>query len=642
MRRFPASGPTAGYAPHVLRVSTATRLRSALGVIVPLVVAALLVPWLLVDAADRARLRTDAELRADVAAAVSQVGAALRDQVSQAGLTSGISGTTVAARAVESSTVSLASAIEARDSGAPALDDGSVPASIVVPVYGQGPPPRTTAARRQGITAYRVVPVSVRQVLAPLVPDHGGLVVHGPTRVVAAEPGARPGGSRSFSVPLDLAGTPGWTLQGWQPTAGVPAATWLLLLALLALLGGVSAVLVVYQRHADEARAKRDQLARHNDLVSGLAPVVQASLDLAEVVPASSAHLAQGLNLSGLSLSAPGPGGERPLFSWGEPPDVSVLPRATRPEGLGAGETFALSLARGGRVMGVLRVTARTPLTSTDLAALATASELVGSTLANADAFAQQQSLLDRMQSLDELKTVFLATASHELRTPVAAIVGFSTLVLQQWGQGDPEHTKAYLERVLSNARALEALTEQLLDFSRLERGVRPQAGELLDLGQTTSTVLAGHPELVTGHDLRLDLAKGCLMRGSGPAVERIITNLVGNAAKYSPAGTVITVSVHADAGQVALVVDDEGPGVPVAERARIFTRFYRGRDDTTATTRGAGVGLAIVAEFAASMSGTASVQQAPSGGARFSVSFPAAGLPAQTDGEGAPHVRLA
>ena len=629
------------YGATVRPISTTSKVRSALRTVVPLVVALLLGSWLLLQANDRAREQSGAALRAGVATAVTQVSADLRSQVSRAAA-AGTSGTKVPVAAVATSGLSLSSVIEARDSGLPTLDDGATPPSVVVAVYGAGPPPPTTAQRRAAVTAYRSVPLALQTALTAAAPDGGGLVVRGPSRVVHAAPGAAPSGARVFAVPLDLGGPIGWTLEGWLPTEGIPATTWLLALGLLAVFAGFSVVLAVDERHAAQSRARQDQLERDNTLVSGLAPVVQASLDLGEVIPAAASHLAQGLDLAGLSLSAPGPAGERQLFAWGDNPDVSVPPVASLPPLLAQGETFALSLARGGRVLGVLRVLAGTPLTATDLRALATASELLGSTLANAEAFAQQQNVVERMQSVDELKTVFLATASHELRTPVAAIVGFSTLVLQQWGEGDPTQTKAFLERVLANARSLETLTEQLLDFSRLERGIKPAAGELLDLAGTTRRVLTEQPELTAQHRLRLDVAEDCLVHGSEPAVARIVTNLVGNAAKYSPADTTITVTVSLDDDQVSLTVDDEGPGVAAADRDRIFTRFYRGRGDAVTSTRGTGVGLAIVAEFAASMSGSATVDQAPSGGARFRVSFPAVGLLSHAHIEGDAHVRLA
>jgi signal transduction histidine kinase len=326
---------------------------------------------------------------------------------------------------------------------------------------------------------------------------------------------------------------------------------------------------------------------------------------------------------------------ERPVFSWGRAPDDSVQPSSPTGGPLEPGQTFAVSLTRGGRVLGVLRVVAGDELTVHDLLALTTASELLGSSLANAETFARQQALMERMRSVDELKTVFLATASHELRTPVTAIVGFSSLMLSGWDEMDKEKGRAFLERVVANARSLESLIEQLLDFSRLERGMQPAGDELLDVGATTLRILNDQPELYASHELRTRVAEGCMVRGSSAALERIVSNLVGNAAKYSPSGSEITVSVRRDGDDVLLLVDDQGAGVPEADRERVFSRFYRGQGDAVTKTRGAGIGLAIVAEFAASMAGTASVTASPSGGARFCITLPAAVAVGAADPEG-------
>jgi two-component system sensor histidine kinase TctE len=115
-----------------------------------------------------------------------------------------------------------------------------------------------------------------------------------------------------------------------------------------------------------------------------------------------------------------------------------------------------------------------------------------------------------------------------------------------------------------------------------------------------------------------------------------VVTNLVGNAAKYSPEETRITVIVRERKGRAEVCVDDEGPGVPAAEREQVFSRFFRGRGDAVVNTRGAGLGLAIVSEFAASMGGQVKVSAADSGGARFTVSYP---LAEQKVSEGESHV---
>lgn len=602
------------------------RLRMALPALALLAIGVLLVAVLLSHARAKARSDTDVAVRTDVAQSVTQVSAAIRAQLDLAAKAASAS-TTIPASDIPSSGPARDSVIRARDSGAPALDDTADPASIVVPVYRTAQPPRTTQERRDAITAYRVVPLALGPLLADLAPAGGGLVVRGPSRAVAVQPGPATAGSRSFAVPLDLGGASGWTLQGWLQTEGTPAGTWLALLALFALFVALAVAAGLIQRSVVASRARQRRLERDAAFVNGLAPVVQSSLDLGEVIPVVSSHLAQGLNLAGLSLSTQGETGERPLFSWGAIPDEGVkpVPLATQ---LASGQTHAVGLARGGRLLGVLRVVAGAPLDEVDLRALELASEFLGSTLANAEAFARQQAAVERMRSVDELKNAFLATASHELRTPVTAIKGFSALILEQWDDGDSEMIRTFLERVLANARSLDSVTENLLDFARLERGVKPSVEQLLDLGATTGDVLGEHPELAAEHRLALNLETGCVVRGSTPAVARIVTNLVGNAAKYSPADTTITVTVRSNGDRVELVVDDEGPGVAESDRDRVFSLFYRGHGDGVARTSGTGVGLAIVAEFAASMSGSAAVGTAPTGGARFSVSFPAVELP--------------
>lgn len=604
---------------------TSPRLAGAVALAVAL---AVLVGTLLVaDQRERARLRADATVRAAVASAVASVGTDIHAQITDA--TDGgpyPGGDLRPASRVERLPGLLPLAMRARDAGVPVLADLAQPPSVVVPVYAGNVEPRTTEQRRNALIGYRLVPLSLGSVLAPLAPANGGLSVRGPTRTVATTAGEAPPSAPSFATTLELPEAPGWVVSAWVPAPGTPAVAWVWLLGLFGLLGGLGALGVAERRRWSATEARRRRLDRQRCLVSELAPLVQASLDLGEVAPAISSHLAHSLSLAGVSVSIPSESGERPLFSWGTPPDATAPRPRELPERLERGATFAVSLTRGGRTLGLLRVVAGEPLVRTDLEALATATELLGSTLAHAETFARQQQLVERLRSIDELKTVFLATASHELRTPVTAIAGFSALLLEGWDGMEPAQGRLLLERVAANACELQALTEQLLDFSRLERGVQPMTEELLDLGATVREILASRSELVAEHPLVFDLAESCMIHGSSPAIERILTNLVGNAAKYSPPGTHIFVTVRQDDGRVDLVVDDEGSGVAPEEREHVFSRFYRGNDSGVTRTRGAGVGLAIVAEYATAMNGAAAVGDAPSGGARFVVSFPAAG----------------
>lgn len=584
---------------------------------------------------ERGRAHSDAvaNVRADVATTVTKVRTEVRTELSAA--SAGPAVTVIPADRVTHSRIADSIAVIARDSGAATLDDTARPAAIVVPVYRPGTAPQTTAARRADIVSFRVVALTLQPTLANLQPDGGGLVVRGPHRMVASAPSPAPAGAVAYSADMDLTGSPGWVVEAWLPDPGTPGVAWLWALAIVALFVAIAGVFVVLMRRDTATTTRLRTLERDRALVTGLAPVMQASLDLGEVAPAVSSHLVDGLGLAGLSLSTPGERGETPVFAWGVPPDRSVRTTAVQPDRIEPGETFTLGLTRGGRTLGTLRIVAGEPLRRDDVIALNTASELLGSTLANAEVFARQQELVDRMRTVDELKTVFLATASHELRTPVTAIIGFSTLLLERAADLSESKRQGLIERVQANGQRLGTLIEQLLDFSQLERGLARATDEVLDLGETVRQIITEQPELQAEHELVLDLADGCRIRGSKAAVERVVTNLVSNAAKYSPPKTTITVAVRV-AGQTAtLLVDDEGPGVPLADREKVFSRFYRGRGDAVSRTRGAGIGLAIVAEYAASMSGVAKVSAAPSGGARFSITFPLVVAPANAASEG-------
>ena len=134
--------------------------------------------------------------------------------------------------------------------------------------------------------------------------------------------------------------------------------------------------------------------------------------------------------------------------------------------------------------------------------------------------------------------------------------------------------------------------------------------------------MLDANVDLTPDHRVLAGLEPGVRVAGSKLAIERVVVNLVGNAAKYSPAGT--TIRVRVEGGTTArLIVDDEGPGVPEEEREQIFSRFFRGKGDAVIRTRGAGLELAIVTEFAASMGGQVSIDSAPTGGTRFQVTYP-------------------
>jgi signal transduction histidine kinase len=218
------------------------------------------------------------------------------------------------------------------------------------------------------------------------------------------------------------------------------------------------------------------------------------------------------------------------------------------------------------------------------------------------------------------MKTTFLQAVSHDLRTPLTTILGIA-LTLEHRAAGLPAQDLAdLLHRLSGNARKLDRLLGDLLDLDRLARGTLTPRRQPIDLGALVRRVVEDtdlkdeHPVVVEAPPLRLT--------ADAPKLERIIENLLVNAAKHTAPGTTIWVRLQARDDGVLLLVEDEGPGVPAQLREQIFQPFQRGRD-VADHAPGSGIGLALVARFASLHGGHAWVEDRPGGGASFRVFLP-------------------
>jgi two-component system sensor histidine kinase KdpD len=231
----------------------------------------------------------------------------------------------------------------------------------------------------------------------------------------------------------------------------------------------------------------------------------------------------------------------------------------------------------------------------------------------------------DALREADRLKDAVLASVSHDLRTPLTTIKALAHDIAEA---GDER--AALIEQ---QADRLNRMVADLLDLSRLDAGgirVRPEVNTVEDLVGATLQEMSG---TLHGHEVRTDaVAANAVVAGRFDFVHslRILTNLLENALKYSPARTPIEISVGREDDSLVIGVADRGAGVPAAERERIFEPFYRPASSPP-DTGGAGLGLAIARRLAVVQGGSLVHRDRPGGGSIFELRLPAAPLPAET-----------
>ena len=235
---------------------------------------------------------------------------------------------------------------------------------------------------------------------------------------------------------------------------------------------------------------------------------------------------------------------------------------------------------------------------------------------------------LRREYELGRLRADFVSGVSHELRTPLAQIRMFSETLLLGRVRSDSERLRS-IEIIDQEARRLTHLVENLLHFSRSERQVARLSPAPAPLSALVREAVEAFAPLAAarGMTLATDLADGLVALVDADAVRQMLLNLLDNAAKYGPAEQTVTVGLEAREGRARLWVDDEGPGIPAADRERIWERFWRLERDRGSSIAGTGIGLSVVRELVALHGGRAWAEDAPGGGggARFMIELPLA-----------------
>ncbi len=226
-----------------------------------------------------------------------------------------------------------------------------------------------------------------------------------------------------------------------------------------------------------------------------------------------------------------------------------------------------------------------------------------------------------RLQRMDMARKEFIATASHELRTPIFSLAGFVELLQDE--ELDEATRREFVETMREQVERLQKLSVDLLDLSRLDSGSVELQTEPVDLAELSRTVAGEFRPALADHDSELQMDLG----PEGPQADcdrertvQIVRILLDNAIRHTPRGTEVIVSAHRDNGSTELTVADTGPGLPEDSQDKAFERFYTGD-----AARGAGLGLAIARELAERMDGRLVLTSSP-GDTRFTLELPSNG----------------
>lgn len=234
--------------------------------------------------------------------------------------------------------------------------------------------------------------------------------------------------------------------------------------------------------------------------------------------------------------------------------------------------------------------------------------------------------LLRREQQLAHLRDDFVSGVSHELRTPLTQVRMLSELLQTDGFRTEPERARA-IAIIHREALRLTNLVDNILQFARLRRKPAPPASTAVPLTallEETRDILeplaqAGATSIV------LDLDGPLTVQGDREGIARIVRNLLENAIKYGRPDQTVRIAATAIHPGIRITVDDQGPGVPVEERLRIWQPYYRLERHRNAAIGGSGLGLSVVTELVEALQGRAWVEDAPGGGARFVVELPGA-----------------
>jgi signal transduction histidine kinase len=285
---------------------------------------------------------------------------------------------------------------------------------------------------------------------------------------------------------------------------------------------------------------------------------------------------------------------------------------------------IAAPLFVGPKSVGMLSLVRAEPdsFTESEVEFVALLGRFLGSTVQNIRSYEAERATVEELRRLSALRADFVSLVSHELRSPMAAIIGSARTLHERWRELSPDRRESFLALIEHETKRLAELVSDVLDTSRIEAGNFSYSFADVDLAelvnQSAAAAEGGQDEIRIRANVQRPLP---LVRGDRERLQQVLANLLDNAVKYSPAGGEVEVEALAQDGTIQVEVRDRGPGVAPEHHTLIFERF--GRVSGEQAKPGTGLGLFIARSIAEAHGGSLNVHSRPGNGAIFTLAIP-------------------
>lgn len=414
------------------------------------------------------------------------------------------------------------------------------------------------------------------------------------------------------------------------------------------------------ERRAHEAEELRDELGRRADLLDAAnrcARALSSSLDLEQSFSAFIRELRGLVPFDGTAIVLADDGTARVIAAAGtaahdvfRPGVRSAVPGSVLEQVLQTGQyvyrndvsaprfaeeerlvqrnvrsLLGAPLYAGAEAIGMLALLRREPdsfeLQEIELVTLL--GRFLGATVQNIRAYEAERETVAELRRLSSLREDFVSLVSHELRSPMASLIGSSQTLRERWRELTQDQRESFLGVIAHETSRLAALVEDVLDVSRIEAGTFTYTFGDVEMGELVRTAVAaagsGQDEVAVHADVSGPLPR---VRGDGKRLRQVLANLIENAVKYSPLGGEVRVSARASDRRMLVSVSDVGPGIPPEEHELIFEKFGRATLGDS-TKPGTGLGLFIASSIAQAHGGSIGVDSDAARGATFTLALP-------------------